>query len=208
MTKRPEYQILKSEFVARIQQQQGVDAFDLCKIIAWKSARAVANITVNNPDQIVEVTSRAHAELSAWLNHNVITDTHTDWGQLQTDISRALGTTGGSAGLLSLHGIGYPTASAILRVWNPRTFPVVDQHAARYLREAAPDDRYRDLYSPTGYSAFIQRLCQQRGPNPDRVNNLLGPLGESDVVHDLDKEAMWRGQEMLKHRNKTTKPAD
>jgi hypothetical protein len=52
MTSRPEYQERPAWITGRAWARGYLDAFELTRIAAWKSARAVAAITVNEPAEI------------------------------------------------------------------------------------------------------------------------------------------------------------
>lgn len=184
------YQTLTADLIERGQTSDFIEPFDLCKIAAWKSAISVAWITTNSPEMIQEVTRAAKQSLKEWLSgvngsqHNVITD-DTDWAKYEFDVRQALGSVTSNSGLLSLRGVRYPLASAILRVWNPAAFPVVDQHAARAVRQHHFNPEYetdRRLHTASGYTAYARALATSTY------------FGESTMVHERDKRAMTIGR--------------
>jgi len=181
------YQVLSDEFVHRLQSLPHIDAFDLCQIGAWKSAQSVSLITTNDRSRIEEVTSLAKVALHRWLNpaHNVITDS-TDWDVYCDDVRAAVGSKKSKTGLLALEGIGYPMASAILRIWNPKAFPVTDRHAERaiwhYHQEALPHGTR--INNGATYTTYTQTLATSKY------------FGSSKVVHERDKIAMDLGRRL------------
>lgn len=87
----------------------------------------------------------------------------------------AIGTQGKS-GLLALHGIGYPTATAFLCILNPKAFPVLDRWAVQ--RVFLPGTRPEKAYGGAAYRAFTQQLVS--------INKLLG----LSTTHDVDQAEM------------------
>lgn len=191
MAARKAYQDLSDEFVARVQQQTFIGAFDLCKIAAWKSAQSVALITVNEPQVIEEVTASTKAALAQWLDPptNVIEE-EPDWDQLTHDIQQAVGSSKRGTGLLGLHGVAYPLASAILRVWNPHVFPVIDKHAVRAVRAAFPGALPKGgsaMNTGAGYVLYIKALARSGQT-----------FGGHSSIHQRDIEAMTAGRPLSK----------
>jgi hypothetical protein len=181
------YQVLPDEFVNRLQRQSHIDAFDLCRIAAWKSAQSVALITTNDRSAIEEVTAAAKAALHRWLEpaHNVIENT-TEWTAYCDDVRTAVGSAKRKTGLLALEGVGYPMASAILRIWNPKSFPVIDRHAQQavwhYHPEVLPPGT--QINNGDRYTAYARTLAASTH------------FGDSRVVHERDKIAMEFGRAM------------
>jgi hypothetical protein len=58
-------------------------------------------------------------------------DTDADWADWQQTVNAAIGWVAGhgepSSGLLSLKGVGYPMASAVLDILDPDVWPVIDK---------------------------------------------------------------------------------
>lgn len=183
------YHLFQEEFVQRLQRQPYIDAFDLCRIAAWKSAQSVALITTNDRSKIEEVTSVAKIALRRWLKpaHNVIDDS-TDWDVYCDDVRTAVGSKKSKSGLLALEGIGYPMASAILRVWNPKAFPVTDRHAERAIWHYHQDDLPRGTRINNGatYTTYARTLAESTH------------FGNSNVIHERDKKAMELGRSLDK----------
>jgi len=135
------------------------------------------------------MTSVAKAALHRWLKpaHNVISDS-TDWAVYCDDVRIAVGSKKSKTGLLALEGIGYPMASAILRIWNPKAFPVTDRHAERaiwhYHEDALPPGtRFNNGATYTTYARTLATSTH---------------FGDSSVIHERDKIAMELGRSLSK----------
>lgn len=180
----PAYQTLTVDFEVRLQEMDYIEPFDLCRIGAWKSARIPALICLNDPDRIKEVTKVAKSELSNWLRgRNLLDAARSDaaiWVEYERVVGRSVGDARTGAGLLGLTGVGYPMASAILRVWNRRAFPVVDRFAV-----ADVFGRRIDLsrFSASRYREYAEKLS-------DRYSE-TDPTAD---IHDLDLMAMKAGK--------------
>jgi len=178
------YQTLGDDFVQHIQANsaRGIDPFDLCKIVAWKYAQAVAEITVNSPDLIRTVTADAWHAVQDWLDQDVVLLTQAnsmDWEGYQDAVMTAVGSQGAGTGLMRLNGIRYPVASAILRVWNRKAFPVIDRHAVNAVSPYS--DAPINIQRGAGYVQFVRTLA---------TTDHFGP-GD---IHDRDKQAMDEGK--------------
>jgi hypothetical protein len=108
---------------------------ELITICTWKSDRTKGLIAANTPDRVREVTRLAFS-------------THED--DLRVRVLRLL------------HGVGEPTASAVLTVWDPTRFTVVDfrvREAIQMLRLVHV--REESVEAALGdYAAYVS-LCQQ-----------------------------------------------
>jgi len=184
-------QILSDAFVARVNAngERGIDPFYLCKIAAWKSARAVASITANSPERIQRVTSESRRAFRDWLDRDLVSLARTsaiDWENYETAVKTAVGSEKASTGLMQLDGVQYPMASAILRVWNRKAFPVIDRHAIRAVRHLTGT-----TFNPNtgaGYTSYVRTLVE---------TSVFKPTGEVDDVHERDQIAMEKGQVMV-----------
>jgi hypothetical protein len=101
-----------------------LEAFELARIAAWKSAQSVAAITVNKPEEIEDCTRAAMSVIKPWRGRKAIgLVTGADWDEWQQTANKAIGWVGGrrgpSSGLLSLKGVEYPMATAILDILDP-----------------------------------------------------------------------------------------
>lgn len=184
------YQTLSDEFVAQVNAagDDGLDPFNLCKIAAWKSAISVAAVTVNPPDVIRHVTAESRRALRDWLDRDLVSLARTsgvDWDRYEIAVRTAMGSKRKRTGLMQLEGIRYPAASAILRVWNRKAFPVIDRHAVRAVRTLCGINF--DPNTGAGYTAYAQALAETAR---------FRPRTEPDDIHARDQEAMNRGRDL------------
>lgn len=185
------YQLLSDAFVARVNAngERGIDPFDLCKIAAWKSARAVASITANSPERIQRVTSESWCALLDWLDRDLVSLARTspiDWENYEEAVLTAVGSKKAGTGLMQLEGVQYPMASAILRVWNRKAFPVIDRHAVRAVRHLTGTTFNQN--TGAGYTAYVRALVE---------TSVFKPTGGVDDVHERDLVAMNKGLLMV-----------
>src|SRR5690349_15200270 len=122
---KPGYQ-LRPDNIANDAWETGyLTAWQVERIVAWKSAIAVAGITLNKEHDVQAQTRDAIDALVAWRDcRSLATLTPTDWEQWRDDVRVAIGRQGKS-GLLKLRGVGYPVATAILDLLNPNAWPVI-----------------------------------------------------------------------------------
>jgi hypothetical protein len=124
VSRRKEYQ-KRPEWIADDAWHRGyIEPFELARIAAWKNARSVAAITVNMPAEIEARTREAMSAIRPWRGRTatpLVTDG--EWADWQQTANAAVGWVGRkgepSSGLLSLKGVSYPVASAILDILDP-----------------------------------------------------------------------------------------
>lgn len=104
-----------------------IQPLNLFKIAAWKSAKGLAELTLNSEDDIAEATSIAVSSVRTLENFDVL-NSDVDWAAWESSARIAIGVWNQS-GLMKLRGVGYPMATAILCALLPRTFPVMDKWA-------------------------------------------------------------------------------
>ncbi|MCE9621857.1 MAG: hypothetical protein K8R99_05875 [Actinomycetia bacterium] len=127
MSKRKPYQERPQSRDA-VWAQGYITPWQLLRIAAWKSAKGVALLSLNDEDTIVDQTRLLMAAIAPYRNHNVISDL-TDWNRWEADVRRAVGDQTVKSGLLGLQGVGYPMATAILATVAPASFPIMDRWA-------------------------------------------------------------------------------
>ena len=66
MPGRPEYQNRPCWIAAEAWDRGCIKAFELARIAAWKSARSVADVTVNEPAEIEGCTQAALSVIGPW----------------------------------------------------------------------------------------------------------------------------------------------
>jgi hypothetical protein len=136
MPSRREYQDRPGWIAAEAWNRGCIEAFELARIAAWKSAISVAGITVNTPREIEACTRAAMSAIEVWRGRKATALTaDADWADWPSTANAAIGWVGKygepSSGLLSLKGVGYPLASAVLDILDPDVWPVIDIFGAR-----------------------------------------------------------------------------
>lgn len=155
-------------------------ALQLFRIVAWKSAKGLASLTLNSEDEIERHTSATLEVLGGWRGTDVL-DGKPNWERWEDDARSMVGVQG-SSGLLALSGIGYPVASALLAFLAPSAFPVIDRWAVRAVWGDAAVKRTRDWQCAAGYVAYARNLVSLRGRWPTATS-----------IHELDVAAMNHG---------------
>jgi hypothetical protein len=129
--------VFSDDFRAPFVARGFLELEELLKIAHWKAHRAKGYIRRNDPERVQAVTGQAFAEEDPCLSVRLLDH---------------------------LHGIGVPMASAILTVWKPDTFTVIDVNAWASLRRLGllprltrPDSSF--VY-PETYPPYLQ-LCQK-----------------------------------------------
>lgn len=114
--------------VASFWEQGEISPFQLMRVVAWKSARPLADLSLNDENLIRARTRSAMAAIEWLRGSNVITQ-QVDWGAWRDAAAEAIGAERQGTGLLGLRGVRYPVATAILAVLIPEVFPVMDRYA-------------------------------------------------------------------------------
>lgn len=179
MQKRPEYQKRPIEITEKAWNRGYITAFELTRIAAWKSAKSVAGITVNEQEEIMACTRATMAVIKPWRGKKATAiSTDAEWNDWEKDANRAIGwvdrRTRTASGLLSLKGVEYPMATAILDILDPDVWPVLDKWAAMTVFGEIP---YR--YCAARYAAYARHLATEG------VRHWSADLS----IHGLDEEA-------------------
>jgi hypothetical protein len=175
---RKEYQACPDWIAGRAWNRGYIEAFELARIAAWKSAVGVAAITVNKPDEIEACTRAVISAIRPWLGKKG-TELASDfgWAAWQQTANTAIGWIGRrepSSGLLSLKGVGYPMATAILDILDPNVWPVIDKWAAKTVFGVIPS-----RYCAARYAAYARHL----------VTEGTKYWGAGLSIHQLDEKA-------------------
>jgi hypothetical protein len=152
---------------------------ELFRIQAWKSGQGLGSLTTNKTGLIEEVSQRAMAALLPWKDRDAFSlQGSADWDAWQADVATAVGVKR-SSGLLSLDGMGYPRASAVLAILNPAAWPVIDRFAVQavFSTNAFKWDR------AAAYRAYAEHLAT--------VGHRSWP--REVTIHDVDMRAMDTG---------------
>ena len=184
---KPGFQAEPTELRSVILDRGHIEPWELLRICAWKSAKGLAWLTLNTEDEIRNYTREAITALKASggptdvLNGNL---NEADWDAWETKAGELVGADtkhGGPSGLLRLHGVGYPVATAILGFLAPTTFPVMDKWAVETIfGSGASKKRWQ---RKAAYRAYAERL----------VNPKCAALEAISSLRDRDKAAMESG---------------
>ena len=168
--------------VDEILERGYISPWELLKIVSWKSAKGVALLSLNTEAEIVELTSETVRDLTTWswpygalIDGNMNDEAWTLWeewvgqvigaDQMHSESRRA-------TGLLRLHGVGYPVATAILAFLKPEVFPVMDKWAVETIfGESASRKRWQ---RKSKYREFAQLLVNPQIEDLQKVETLRG----------------------------------
>jgi hypothetical protein len=184
---KPGFQTEPVELQNAILARGHIEPWELLRICAWKSAKGLAWLTLNTEDEIRNYTREAITALNASggttdvLNGSLSED---DWNAWETKAGELIGADakhGGPSGLLRLHGVGYPVATAILGFLAPTTFPVMDKWAVETI--FGPGASKKRWQRKAAYRAYAERL----------VNPKCTALEATSSLRDRDKAAMAAG---------------
>jgi hypothetical protein len=173
--KRPAFQREPEELGDQIWLAGEITPLQFFRITAWKSAKGLAWLSLNSEEQLRTVSAAAVRAIEAWRTVDVLND-EVDWLRWRLDASSAVGRAK-SSGLLALHGVGYPVASAILSLLAPRAFPVVDRWTIGALYEEFP----RAWQTSHFYEHFTRRLVE-----------IADHFPTCQTVHQVDQAVMNR----------------
>ena len=182
MNKTIDYQNEPSQLREGILKRGHITPWELFKIVSWKSAKGVAWLSLNTEDEIVEFTSKALRELKtcswpygALINGNLDENAWALWEEMAGQVIGAdqkHSKSGHATGLLRLHGVGYPVATAILAFLKPEIFPVMDKWAVETIfGESASRKRWQ---RKSKYREFAQLLVNPQIEDLQKVETLRG----------------------------------
>jgi hypothetical protein len=177
--KRPEYQKRPVEITKNAWDRGYIEPFELARIAAWKSAKSVAGITVNNPEEIEDCTRATMTIIEPWRGRKVAAlGIGAEWADWQLTANEAIGwvnnRTRTASGLLSLKGVEYPIATAILDILDPDVWPVLDKWAAMTVFGEVPS-----RYSAARYAAYAKHLATEGAKH----------WNDAPSIHELDERA-------------------
>jgi hypothetical protein len=178
------YQREPTELRDVVLRQGFITPLQLFRIVAWKSAKGMASMTLNTELDIRERTAAAVDLAREWEGVDVVEEANLqNWDDWRETARAIVGRKHGSepAGLLALHGIGYPVATAILSIINPKVWPVIDKWSvASVFGEAINTQR---AYFADQYEVFARHLATVGASSWPTAN----------TVHELDQAAMRAG---------------
>lgn len=155
---------------------------ELFRVAAWKSAKNLAELTLNSEDDIMQYTRDAIDGLRAWKGRAALRlDDDACWEAWRTTANSVIGVQGQS-GLLALQGVGYRVATAILCILDPEVWPVIDRFATETVF-----GRPLTWYGAAQYTAYTRHLAT-KGHDcwPDEPS-----------IHTLDRRAMITAQKKM-----------
>lgn len=177
---KPAYQREPEELRDQIWDAGQITPLQLFRIVAWKSAKGLAPVSLNSEKDIERWTSNALEATSSWRTTNVLTD-EIHWNEWEHAAGTAIGASkqavgdSNKSGLLALDGVGYPVASAILALLLPKAFPVIDKWTILGVYGPGAKNWKRKVV----YRNFTERLVEVAHHFPDRTS-----------IHEVDKAVM------------------
>ncbi|MCG3772889.1 MAG: hypothetical protein JW384_04113 [Nitrosomonadaceae bacterium] len=198
-TKKIDYQEEPKELRTGIMKRGNITPWELFKIVTWKSAKGVAWLSLNTEEEIVTCTKETVSGLESWFGPSDILAEEMDdtlWSEWEAKAGELIGADKGHAaggvatGLLRLHGVGYPVATAILGLFKPEVFPVMDKWAVETIfGNGASRKRWQ---TKAQYRAYTQLLVKPE----------IEQLRVFKTLRERDKAAM--NIAMQKAKAKTT----
>jgi hypothetical protein len=171
MRRRPRYQVEPTYLADRIWDAKVVTPLQLHRIVAWKSARGLAWVTLNTEDEIRLRSSECLTAIEG-LRGLDVRQPGTDWQRWEDTVSDAVGANDPPRGL---QGIGFPVASAVLALLSPSTFPVIDRWAMTGIY-GRPSNNFQ---TARFYRHYTEQLVGIGHHYPDCA-----------TVHELDQAVM------------------
>jgi hypothetical protein len=127
---------------------------ELLRVGRWKSARATSSLAKNS-DELVAAVTRTALAAPTLIKHRVLT---------------------------ILSGVGVPIASALLTIWKPEEFTVIDVRAISTLRAAGLLQPGADLPPYVQYVDLCRRLAMDNRVDLRSLDRALWQWSASDGV--------------------------
>ena len=185
------YQIRPTELREPILARGYIESHELFRIIAWKSAKGLAWLSLNDPKKIEQTTRETLRLLKEWDGPHCLLESHlveTDWIKWEALAGALVGAdekNGGPRGLLRLTGVGYPVATAVLSILEPDLFPVLDKWGVRAIFGKEVSGSTKRWHNKSAYRQYTQALA-----DPEFVN-----LREYRTLRDRDVATMTAGKQ-------------
>lgn len=157
---------------------------ELLRIAAWKTGQGLGSLTINTKDDIEGRTRAAIDCIRPWRGKRIVAhDDLSMWHQWYETARSAIGEKAAGLGLLALHGVGYPMASAILDILDPEVWPVIDRWAIQTVFGRQPNGNPWPTSQwdfAAAYAVYARHLAT------------IGAAcwGSAHSIHKLDQEAM------------------
>ena len=118
---------LRDELIAKnvfLRDPPSMTTWEFMRIAAWKSAYIPAAISVGDPEEIEETLRMIFTRLKKYKEMKLVDEANEiNWDEWESDVRWMLN----DARLLSLPGVGYALATALLSYLLPEAFPVMDR---------------------------------------------------------------------------------
>lgn len=155
---------------------------ELLRVASWKSGQGLGWLSLNPPGFIEQRTAEVMVHLKPWVGQDLVGNADSRvWDDWLEAAWNAIGQKQGP-GLMGVRGVGFPQATAVLCILNPRVWPVIDRWAVKTI--FGPHDegslKPRIWQRGVAYQSYAKCLANQWAAN--------FPPGLS--IHDLDVEAM------------------
>ena len=181
MSTRPKYQREPVELRDLIWTRGLIEPWELLQICAWKSAKGLAPISLNDEAIIRDTTAKVCEVLRPMRELDVLAG-EPDWRRWEQGVGRAIGSKVNGTGLLGLAGIGYAMSTAILCILNPSAFPVLDRWAILGVYGGV-DKRSMLFYEHAArYCEYAQDLASRSREATNAKN-----------IHEVDQHFMRAG---------------
>lgn len=182
VAKKPAYQTEPDQDFRSLLWQQGhITPLQFFRIGAWKSAKGLANLSMNSEDEFRTITERSMAAIKEVAHHDVVTD-KVDWDEWQSAVAEAVGSKAKGTGLLGLVGVGYPIATALLCILSPKSFPVMDRWAVQSITSERFAKSSKWMRSAK-YRVFTEGLASSQS----------NAFSSCSTIHERDLVLMERG---------------
>jgi hypothetical protein len=161
------------------EERKCITAWEMFKIVSWKSAKGVAWLSLNSEKDIVSCTEETISRLRQWKGPQSIIGPNvdeSDWDEWEVIVGDLIGAdetrseTGVATGLLRLHGVGYPVATAVLAVLKPDLFPVMDKWGVQTIFDKSPRGKW--WHNKRTYRAYAHRLANPECPELEGLDTL------------------------------------
>ena len=170
-----DYQRRPDEVADEAWQRGYLTALELFRVAAWKSAKALAQLTLNSESDIKRTTTQAIDGIRPWKGKPMLAvDDDACWDAWRQTANSVIGIQD-QTGLLALEGVGYRVATAILVILDPEVWPVIVRWATQTVF-----GKPLGWYGVARYAAYTRHLAN--------VGHPCWP--EEPSIHALDQRAM------------------
>jgi hypothetical protein len=152
----------RDELIAKnvfLRDPPSMTAWAFMRIAAWKSAYIPAAISVGHPEEIEQTLCTIFTRLIKYKEINLVDEANEiNWDEWEGDVHWMLNDTG----LLSLPGVGYAFATALLSYLLPEAFPVMDRLTIGAVFGWDVARRTKSWYRTSVYRKYAEHLAKAR----------------------------------------------